>query len=70
MGFLNSACSFTRFRIVDEISKDFWTSIPDRLKKFSFHDIDKVPELRSFGWVAFDDMYDSEWVSASPYKGN
>ena len=70
MGFLNSSCSFTRFKIVDEIPQDFWSKVPGILKQFSFHDIDNVPEERSFGWVCFDDMLDSEWVTASPYKGS
>ena len=70
MGFLNSSCSFTRFRITDDIPQDFWNTIPDRLKKFAFHDIDAIPEMRSYGWVPFDDMLDAEWASSSPYKGN
>ncbi|MBQ7586308.1 MAG: recombination-associated protein RdgC [Desulfovibrionaceae bacterium] len=70
MGFLSSSCSFTRFRIVDEISRDFWQTVPEKLKQFAFHDIDNIPEMRSFGWVSFDDMLDSEWLTASPYKGN
>ena len=70
MGFLSSSCSFTRFRVKDPIPDGFWDSIPEKLKQFSFHDIDNVPEERSFGWVCFDDMLDSEWVAQSPYKGN
>ena len=70
MGFLNSSCSFTRFKVVDEIPQDFWNKVQELLKQFAFHDIDNVPEQRSFGWVCFDDMLDSEWVTASPYKGN
>ena len=70
MSFLNSSCSFTRFHIIDEIPKDLWPKIPELLKQFSFNDIDSVPEMRSFGWVSFDDMYDSTWEQTSPYKGN
>ena len=55
---------------MDEVPKDFWGGVPDRLKQFAFRDIDDVPELRSFGWVCFDDMLDSEWATASHYKGN
>ncbi|MBQ7607286.1 MAG: recombination-associated protein RdgC [Desulfovibrionaceae bacterium] len=70
MSFLGSSTSFTRFTINDAIPEDFWSSILDKLKQFAFHDIDDLPEERSFGWVSFDDMLDSEWESGSPYKGN
>ncbi|MCR4666780.1 MAG: recombination-associated protein RdgC [Desulfovibrio sp.] len=69
MAFLTSSSSFTRFRVIDAIPEEFWPKVPELLKKYAFHDIDDIPEERSFGWVCFDDMLDTEWRTAQPYKG-
>ena len=69
MAFLNPSCSFTRFRVRDSIPEEFWPTLPEKLKQFAFHDIDELPEERSFGWVSFDDMLDTEWRESQPYKG-
>lgn len=69
MGFLGASCTFTRFRIVDPVPVDMWPAIPDKLKQFSFRDIDEIPEERSWGWTNFDDMLDTAWRSAPPEKG-
>ena len=34
MGFANSTCSFTRFRILDPVPDALWPQIPDKLKQF------------------------------------
>lgn len=69
MGFINSTCTFTRFRIIDPIPDALWMNIPDKLKQFSFHDIDDIPEERAWGWTSFEDMLDTSWRSAPPEKG-
>ena len=69
MGFANSTCSFTRFRILDPVSSELWQQIPDKLKQFAFRDIDDIPEMQAQGWVSFEDMLDSEWAAAPPQKG-
>ncbi|MDR1856982.1 MAG: recombination-associated protein RdgC [Desulfovibrio sp.] len=69
MGFMNSSCSFTRFRIMDPVPEALWREIPDRLKQHAFVDIDATPEMHSHGWVCFDDMLDVEWMTAPPQKG-
>lgn len=69
MGFCNASCSFTRFRIIDPIPSELWTQIPDKLRQFSFRDIDDLPEMQAHGWVCFEDMLDSEWRTAPPHKG-
>ncbi len=69
MGFLSASCSFTRFRIIDEVPKDLWGQIPDKLKQFAFQDIDDVPLERGFGWTCFEDMLDMQWHTAPPQKG-
>ncbi len=70
MGLINSSASFTRFRIMDEIPKDLWTSIPEKLQFFAFKDIDDTAEENSHGWTCFDDMLDTTWKTAPPQKGD
>lgn len=69
MGFMNASCSFTRFRIVDDIPADFWSQVQQKLRQFAFKDIDEIPTERSLGWVCFDDMLDTQWHTAPPDKG-
>ena len=70
MGILSSSVSLTRYRTVGDIPDDFWSEIPDRLKKFKFRDIDQSSEERSFGWTSFDDMLDTNWTLNTPHKAN
>ena len=69
MGFVNSSCSFTRFRVLDPVTDDQWQSIPDKLRQYAFQDIDELPEMQAHGWVCFEDMLDSTWRTAPPQKG-
>ena len=70
MSFIKASSSFTRFRIIDEISQDIWESIPEKLRQFSFTDIDDIAEERSFGWTNFDDMLDTGWLTSPPEKAD
>lgn len=69
MGFLAGGISFTRFRVTDPVSDDFLRNVPDLLRKFAFKDIDDIPEVRSFGWVPWQDPLDIEWHNFSPHLG-
>ena len=69
MGMLSASTSFSRFRVTEDVPKDLWAEIPDRLKRFSFRDIDDGADERSWGWVCFDDMLDNHWRTAPPEKG-
>lgn len=70
MGFANSSCSFTRFRILeDPVPSAIINEIPQRLLKYSFNDIEDIPETQAHGWVSFEDMLDSRWEAAPPFKG-
>lgn len=69
MSFLNNACSFTRFKIMDQVPKELWEQLNYKLIQFAFKDIDNTSEEQSFGWVCFDDMLDSQWQTAPPQKG-
>ena len=70
MGFNSASCSFTRFRILDNIPPELWGEIADRLKKHAFQDIDATTDMQAYGWVSFEDMLDSEWLLAPPQKAN
>lgn len=69
MGFANSSCSFTRFRIIDPVTDALLSEIPERLARFAFRDIEDLPEMQGYGWVSFEDMFDATWESAPPFKG-
>lgn len=70
MGFQNSSCSFSRFRVLDPISDELVLQIPDLLRKYAFQEIDDLPEMSAWGWTCFDDMLDTEWSTATPQKGD
>lgn len=70
MGFVSSSCSFTRFRILDQIPDGLWLQIPEKLKQFTIVDIDETTELRAHGWACFEDMLDTTWETAPPQKGS
>lgn len=69
MGFINNSCSFTRFRIIDAVPDSLIADLPQRLIKYAFQDIEDLPEMQAFGWVSYEDMLDSHWETASPFKG-
>lgn len=70
MGFANSSCSFTRFRIIDPVTDAIISELPQRLERFAFRDIEDIPEMQAHGWVCFEDMLDAKWETASPFKGS
>ena len=70
MSFVKASSSFTRFRIIDDISQELWEAIPEKLHQFSFTDIDNTAEERSFGWTNFDDMLDTSWQISPPEKAD
>lgn len=69
MGFMAASASFSRFRVTEPVSESLWAEIPNLLKEFAFRDIDHTADERSFGWVSFEDMLDTSWSQAAPYKG-
>lgn len=69
MGFANSSCSFSRFLIIDPVPDTIINDLPGRLTKFAFKDIEDSAEMQAFGWVSFEDMLESAWETAPPFKG-
>jgi len=70
LGILSSSVSLTRYRIVEKVPDELLKEVPQRLKNNAFREIDQTSDERSFGWVCFDDLLDSNWHSASPHKGH
>ncbi len=70
MGILSTSGSFTRYAIVEEMTGQLTSEIPDRLAKFSFRDIDGTADERSYGWVCLEDWLDSHWRAAPPDKAH
>ncbi len=69
MAILSTSVSLTRYRIVEEVDHAFLRSVPDRLVKYAFQDIDHSADERSFGWVNLDHMLDTRWRRSPPEKG-
>jgi Putative exonuclease, RdgC. len=69
MSFLKSSTSFTRFRIKDSVPATLWGEVVERLQKNAITDIDELPEERSVGWVAFENMLDTTFSEAPVEKG-
>lgn len=69
MSFLKTSTSFTRFRISDPVPSSLWPEVPDRLRRNSLTDIDELPEERSFGWTAFEDLLDTAFAANPIEKG-
>lgn len=69
MSFLKTSTSFTRFRITDPVPASLWPEVIDRLQRNSFTDIDELPEERSFGWTAFEDLLDTSFAQNPVEKG-
>ena len=70
MGILAGSGSFTRYRIVEEVTPAKLAQAPELLRKNSFRDIDAGTDERSFGWVCLDDWLDPQWRTAPPEKGH
>ncbi|MDL2307101.1 recombination-associated protein RdgC [Desulfovibrio sp. OttesenSCG-928-C06] len=69
MSFLKTSTSFSRFKVRDEVENSFWQEVGDKLRQFSFKDIDELPEDRAWGWASFEDMLDVDWRYNPPQKG-
>lgn len=70
MSFLKTSTSFTRFRITDPVPPGLWNEVADRLRQNSFTDIDDLPEERSLGWTAFEDLLDVTFNRNPVEKGH
>ena len=70
MGLLSSSANFVRYSVHGELPANFWDFAAERIAAFSFRDIDDNFEERSIGWVAVNNMFDSEFAYASYAAGD
>lgn len=72
MGFLSASVTFTRFKILDDVSDATLQKADELLKNHAFQEIDGPgnAEERSFGWVNIDDFLDNGWHHSHPQKGH
>ncbi len=68
MSFLKPSTSFTRFRVLDDITPELHENIEEILRKFAARDIDDTADEREYGWTSFDDMLDTGFSETSPRK--
>lgn len=68
MSFLSSSCSFSRYRVINEIPDHLWSQIQDLLVEYSFQEIEDTNEEQAYGWVCFENMLDNIWKTAPPQK--
>lgn len=70
MGLLTGSVSFVRYAVEGALPKDFWGVVAERIRAFSFRDIDDNYEERSIGWVSVVNMFDSDFAYASYAAGD
>lgn len=70
MGLLSSSASFVRYTVSGQAPENFWDFAADRIRLFSFKDIDDSFEEQSIGWVSVHSIFDSEFAYASYAAGD
>ena len=70
MGLLSRTSTFVRYSVEGELPDNFWDFAAERIAQFSFRDIDDTFDEYSIGWVAVDNMFDSEFSHASYAVGD
>lgn len=69
MSILSASMGISRYRVMEPVNNEVLGEIPQRLKEFSFRDIDDTTDERSFGWTNIDDFLDVSWTKSPPEKG-
>jgi len=70
MSLLKGSASFVEFSVKGELPADSSNFIADRIKAFSFKDIDDSYDEYSVGWVSVLNMFDSEFAYSSHSFGS
>jgi hypothetical protein len=69
-GLLSNTASLVRYAVEGELPANFWDFAADRIRQYSFRDIDDTFEERSIGWVSVMNMFDSQFAYASYAAGD
>jgi DNA recombination-dependent growth factor C len=69
-GLLSNSASLVRYAIDGEPPANFWEFADERVRRFSFRDIDDSFDERSIGWVSVLNIFDSQFAYASYAVGD
>jgi DNA recombination-dependent growth factor C len=69
-GLLSNTASLVRYAIEGEPPANFWDFAADRIRQYSFRDIDDTFDERSIGWVSVLNIFDSQFAYASYAAGD
>jgi len=70
MALLKGSGSFVRFSVDGELPDNPLDYIAERIKAYSFQDIDETYDEYSIGWVSIHNMFDSDFAYASYIAGD
>lgn len=70
MSFVKGSVSFVRFAVEGDLPENSLDFIADRIKNYSFEDIDDTIDEFSIGWVSVHNMFDSSFAYASYFAGD
>jgi len=70
MGLIKGTATFVKFTIEGDLPENPLEYISERIKAFSFQDIDDTFDEYSIGWVSLDNMFDSSFKYASYLVGD
>jgi len=68
MPFLKRSCPITRYRLLEQPTREHLQHAVEDLARHGFRSIDTLPDELSAGWVNFDDPTDSEWRTSAPER--
>jgi len=70
MALIKGSGSFVRFSVDGELPDNPLDYIAERIKAYSFQDIDETYDEYSIGWVSIHNMFDSDFAYASYIAGD
>lgn len=70
MGLISGSVSFIRFGVEGKLPENILDFIDDRIRSFSFRDIDDSTDEYSIGWVSVANLFDMEFRYASYLNGD
>ena len=70
MGLISGSVSFIRFGVEGTLPENVFDFIDDRIRSFSFRDIDDSTDEYSIGWVSVANMFDMDFRYAAYLNGD
>ena len=70
MGLISGSVSFIRFGVEGKLPENMLDFIDDRIRSFSFRDIDDSTDEYSIGWVSVANLFDMDFRYASYLNGD